>query len=157
MTGSNTADSMPLARLLAMAFRQLIDRLHERLAEEGWHDVRGPYGFVLLAVRDGEMTATGLTALLGVTKQATSQLLDAMERDGYVARRADAADGRAKRVVITPRGRTLLDAVERIYAELDAEWAAHIGPARVDALRASLHEAMTGIYGERLPPVRPTW
>jgi DNA-binding MarR family transcriptional regulator len=154
---SSPSPGVPLARLLAMAFRQLIDRLHERLAEEGWHDVRGPYGFVLLAVRDAEMTATGLTELLGVTKQATSQLLDAMEREGYVRRRSNAADARVKRVEITARGRKLLAAVESIYAQLDAEWATHIGSARVEAMRAGLQDVLAGVYGDALPPVRPTW
>lgn len=37
---SSSSPDVPLARLLAMALRQLIDRLRERLAEEGWRDVR---------------------------------------------------------------------------------------------------------------------
>ena len=32
--------SVPLARLLAMAYRHLVVGLHERLAARGWRDVR---------------------------------------------------------------------------------------------------------------------
>ena len=55
------ASSVPLARLLAMAYRQLIDRLHERLAAEGYTDVRPTFGYVLLAVRDGPTTTETIT------------------------------------------------------------------------------------------------
>jgi len=36
---------VPLARLLAMSFQQLIDDLHVRLAVRGWTDVRPAFGF----------------------------------------------------------------------------------------------------------------
>jgi DNA-binding MarR family transcriptional regulator len=148
---------MPLARLLAMAFRQLIDGLHDRLAERGWSDLRPPYGFVLLAVKDAPQTATDLTALLGTTKQATSQLLEVMEAADYVTRRADPDDARVKRVAITDRGQRLLTEVEAIYAELEAEWAAVIGEERVQAVRADLEVVVRAQNDGRLPPVRPTW
>ena len=51
MTGDGKP--VPMARLLAMAYRQLIDGLHERLPAVGFTDVRPSYGFVLLAVRIG--------------------------------------------------------------------------------------------------------
>jgi DNA-binding MarR family transcriptional regulator len=150
-------DAIPLARLLAMAFRQLMDGLHQRLADRGWRDVRGPYGFVLLAVRDRPLAASEITALLGTTKQATSQLLEAMEAAGYVERSADPDDARRKAIVLSPRGRELLDAVEAIYAELEAEWAAILGPERVEAIRADLREVQLALHDGELPPVRPSW
>jgi hypothetical protein len=58
---------VPLARLFAMAYRDLIDGLHERLRQRGWHDVRPAYGFVLLAARDGPTSATALAGLMGVS------------------------------------------------------------------------------------------
>ena len=42
----------PLARLCAMAYRDLVDGLHQRLVERGWNDVRPAFGFALLAARD---------------------------------------------------------------------------------------------------------
>ena len=66
--------AVPLARLMGMGFRLLIDDLHDRLAAQGWRDIRPAYGFALLAIRDGETTTTELARLLGVTKQATSKL-----------------------------------------------------------------------------------
>lgn len=152
-----TPDGVPLARLFAMAFRSLIDDLHERLTERGWHGIRPPYGFVLLAVRDQPTTATDVRRLLGLTKQAASKVLDAMEAADLVRRRPDAEDGRAKVVEITAEGRRLLRDVETIYAELEAGWAAVIGSERVEALQHDIARVLRAQNDGELPPIRPTW
>ena len=71
---------VPLARLLAMAYRHLVVGLHERLAASGWRDVRPEYGYVLLACRDRPTTSGELAGMLGVSKQAASKLADALLR-----------------------------------------------------------------------------
>ena len=76
-----------------------------------------------------------LADLLGVTKQAASQLVDAMELGGYVHRRDDPDDARAKLVALTPRGRTFLGTVETIYRGLEDQWAAVNGRRRLEAVR----------------------
>jgi len=147
----------PLARLFAIAYRWLIDGLHDRLRERGWDDVRPAYGFALLAARSAPITATDLAALTGTTKQAASKLVDAMEAAGYLRRTAGAADGRQRPVELTPRGRRLLATVEDIYRELEAEWAALIGERAVERLRRDLVTVLTRSHDGALPPVRPTW
>jgi DNA-binding MarR family transcriptional regulator len=156
VTPSAATGGEPLARLFAIAFRQLIDGLHERLASQGWTDVRPSFGFVLLAARDEPTTATALAALLGTTKQAASKLVDTMEAAGYVARSVDDGDARQRPIRLTTRGRDLLTAVEAIYDDLEAEWADVIGLRRVAAIRRDLTEVLSDPQGE-LPPVRPGW
>ncbi|MGE3285847.1 MAG: MarR family winged helix-turn-helix transcriptional regulator [Pseudonocardia sp.] len=150
-----TPGGQPLARLFAIGFRDLVDGLHERLAMRGWHDVRRSYGFVLLAARGDGAQVGEIAALLGVTKQAASKLVAAMEEAGYVRRVVDPADGRARTVALTSRGLRLLDAVEEIYVELEGQWAAVLGADRVEALRADLETVLRRGHGGRLPPVRP--
>jgi DNA-binding MarR family transcriptional regulator len=152
-----TTPAIPLARLLAMAFRQIIDRLHATLAERGWTDVRPSCGFVLLAARDAPLTPRAITELLGVTKQAASQLIAGMEHDGYLERTGDPDDARAKLVSITPKGAALLAEVEEIYARIESDWAVQIGARRVAAMRAALVDGVTAFSSDDLPPVRPTW
>jgi DNA-binding MarR family transcriptional regulator len=139
-----------------MAYRHLIDRLHERLAEHGYHDVRPTFGYVLLAARDAPVPGRDLADLLGVTKQAASQLLDAMELGGYVQRRDDPEDARAKLVALTPRGRRFLGTVEAIYSELEDKWAAVIGRRRLEVVRRDLTAVLEAGHGGTLPRVRPT-
>ncbi len=145
----------PLARLFAIALASLVDELHEHLVRRGWTDVRPAFGFVLLATRDTAVTATALATLMGTTKQATSKLIASMTEVGYVERTAAGDDGRQRPVRITERGRQLLHEVERIYVDLEAEWAEIIGRGTVEALRSDLTAVLQTRHGGRLPAVRP--
>jgi DNA-binding MarR family transcriptional regulator len=146
---------VPLARLLAVAYRQLIDGLHHRLRELGWDDVRPSYGFVLLTLRDRQASVSDLAALMGVSKQATSKLLDQMGEGAYVTRQVSTADARQLMVALAPRGRDLLGVVERIYAELESEWASVVGAKEVERLRQSLTQVVLASNAGSFPEVRP--
>ena len=148
---------VPIARLLAMAYRMLMDELHQRLRYEGWTDVRPAFGFVLLAARSEPTTAKDLATLMGTTKQAAAKLLDAMEASGYVNRSVSTVDGRRREVHLSGRGRDLLAAVEGIYADLEAGWASVIGPAGLERLRSDLTSGVTDRHQGTLPAVRPPW
>jgi DNA-binding MarR family transcriptional regulator len=145
----------PLARLFAVASRDLVDGLHERLRERGWTDVRPAFGFALLAARDGPTSVTELAALMGTTKQAASKLAAAMIDAAYLVDAAGADDGRVRPLRLSARGRRLLATVETIYAELEAEWAAAIGGAALERLRRDLTRAILSSHGGKMPAVRP--
>jgi len=155
--GPPLAGSPPLARLFAIGYRQLIDSLHDRLQARGWSDVRPAFGFVLLAARDQPTSVTELAGLMGMTKQAASKLVDAMVSGGYLQRGTDAQDGRHRPVTLTSRGEDLLSAVEEIYAELEAGWAALIGTSHLDRMRQDLMRVLADPANGQLPPVRPSW
>ncbi len=146
----------PLARLFAVGYRTLIEGLHEQLRSRGWTDVRPAFGFVLLAARD-TTSVTDLATLMGMTKQATSKLVDGMVSAGYIERSTSTEDARRQNIGLTRRGRTLLDEVEAIYEEMEERWAMAIGRKRVERLRADLEGLLTDPTTERLPPVRPLW
>ena len=149
---------VPLARLFAMATRDLIDELHVRLARHGWPGMRPAFGFTLVAAQQQQpLTSGDIASLLGVSKQAASKLVDTMAGEGYVTRRPAGDDGRAKIVELTARGRKLLAAVEEIYAELEAEWAGVIGRERVESMRADLTDVLLATHDGKLPAIRPNW
>jgi hypothetical protein len=52
-------------------------------------------------------------------------------------------------------GGRFLAEVERIYEELENEWAAMIGERRLTAIRTGLTVALAAKYGSATPPVRP--
>ena len=138
-----------------MAYRSLIDGMHQRLTERGWTDVRPNYGFVLLAARGPGIQGSEIATLMGISKQAASKLVDAMEQAGYVRREPHGDDQRAKVVTLTRAGVDLLAAVEEIYADLEQEWVAILDRDRVRALRADLGTVLRATHGGRLPPIRP--
>ncbi len=157
MTPAAAAGDPPLARLFAIGYRLLIDRLHDRLRARGWADVRPAFGFVLLAARDQPTSVSELAALMGTTKQAASKLVEAMVSAGYVQRGVGAQDGRQRPVHLTSRGAELLRGVEQIYTELEQEWANVIGAAQVRRMRRDLVRVLADARSGELPPVRPIW
>jgi DNA-binding MarR family transcriptional regulator len=140
-----------------MAYRELIDDLHERLRQRGWTDVRPAFGFVLLAARDDHTTTSELAELMGTTKQAASKLAANMVEAGYLVQTAGESDGRQRPLRLTSRGHKLLAAVESIYDELESGWSERIGVKEVDRLRRALTRVITRADDGQLPPVRPTW
>ncbi|HEX5657135.1 MAG TPA: MarR family transcriptional regulator [Polyangiales bacterium] len=148
---------VPLARLFAMSSYVLVSRLHERLEAEGFRELRPAFAFVLLASRDGPLTGNDIARFMDMTKQAASKLVDAMEQANYLVRKPHPEDARAKLLHISAKGKRVLEAAERIYVELEAEWARVIGAARVSALRRDLIEVLEATHGGKLPPIRPAW
>jgi len=157
MTGAREAavPAIPLARLFAMAARALTDDLHARLAELGWTKIPPAAGYVLLACRTGATSGGEVAELMRTSKQAASKLLDGLEADGLVERGTDTADGRRKVVRLAPRGHELLAAVERVYQELEARWAAAIGADAVETVRMNVTRALLDAHGGRLPAIGP--
>jgi DNA-binding MarR family transcriptional regulator len=86
---------------------------------------------------DGTRTVT-LAARARITKQSAGFLVDQLERAGYVERVPDPADGRAKLVRLTRRGRTVGDAADAVVAESLREWEQHLGAARMRALEETM-------------------
>ncbi|MEP9385928.1 MarR family transcriptional regulator [Mesorhizobium sp. KR9-304] len=137
-----------------MSYRLLIDSLHRRLRDEGWHDIRPAYGFVLLAARDRPASSTELASKLGVTKQAVSKVLEPMDAAGLIRRSADPQDARMKIVELAPRGKRLLATVERIYAEIEAEWGEAVGAEAIELTRSYLTEIVLAANDGQFPVIR---
>ena len=73
-----------------------------------------------LSRRDG-MTQTALAADLDLTKVAIGGLLDRMEAAGFVERRADQTDGRARRVYLTRAGAKMVNAIRASVETVELE------------------------------------
>src|SRR5262245_1013634 len=102
-----------LLRLLALAHRQLGDDLQKRLADAGFADQRPAHQQVFAHVPPEGIRLTGLAERARMTKQAMAELVADLERLGYLERRPDPVDRRAKRIGLTAEGR---DAVEAVAA-----------------------------------------
>lgn len=77
---------------------------------------------------------TELARRAEITKQAVGQLVADMEEAGYVERRPDPGDGRAKMVVLTEQGRRgMLDGLQT-FARLASELEGEVGPERMSNL-----------------------
>ena len=97
----------------------------------------------LLRHLDRDGTRAGVLAeRTGLTPQAITQMVDDLQRLGYVSRVPDPADGRAKIVAYTDAGRAAFDASRAIIAELEAAYADRVGARRYATLRAALTDLL---------------
>ncbi|BAW04152.1 MarR family winged helix-turn-helix transcriptional regulator [Nocardia seriolae] len=81
---------------------------------------------------------TELAEQAQITKQTAGLLVDQLEKAGYVERTPDPSDGRARLVRLSRRGREMAEFSNRVAREVQAEWAAHLGPRRMRNLREAL-------------------
>nr|WP_067564126.1 MarR family transcriptional regulator [Nocardia acidivorans] len=98
---------------------------------------------MLRTLAENPLTASQLGERLGITAQGAAKVLDEMVRHGYVERRADPADKRAKLLHLSDRGRDLLETVRAFHAEYERELIARVGADQVAAARAVLGEIVS--------------
>jgi DNA-binding MarR family transcriptional regulator len=134
-----------LAILLREPFRAGTARLHRRFAERGHPEIRPPHGNVMQYLDDAGTRVSVLAERAQMTKQSMAELVAHLERLGYVERVPDPSDRRAKLVRATPRGRQLYVIAREVVAEIEAEWTARLGKAKMRRLRELLEELNAGL------------
>ena len=83
---------------------------------------------------------TELAKRASMTKQAMGQLVDEVEKLGYVERVPDPTDKRAKLVKFTEKGCDLMRAGTRVGESIQQEYANIIGEKKMERLRELLDE-----------------
>ena len=101
--------------------------LFARLAAAGYDDLSPRHGAVLAYLDEDGIRATELARLSGRHKQVVGRLVDELEELGYVERRPDPADRRAKLIVPTVRGLEQLRLGDEVVAEIEARHSGEIG------------------------------
>jgi DNA-binding MarR family transcriptional regulator len=113
-----------LASRLLHAFQtELFQRLHDK----GFDDIAPKHGGVLAHLRHEGVRATDIARRSGQLKQVVGVIVDELEDLGYVERRPDPADRRAKLVVPTRRGRKQMATATSIIAEIMDRHASELG------------------------------
>jgi DNA-binding MarR family transcriptional regulator len=131
-------EDTPLLLLLVLATRHLTEVLQQHLVAAGFHDHRVVHHNVMAHMTHDGVRITELADLAGITKQGMSQLVDDLERLGYLQRIPDPHDGRAKLVQFAPRGRAAVEAANRAFGDIEASLATRIDPEGIRRLRRTL-------------------
>jgi DNA-binding MarR family transcriptional regulator len=108
--------------------------------QEGFDDVRVTHSTVLRRITLDGVRITDLAERAGMTKQSMAYLVDDLTALGYVALAPDPTDGRAKLVVPTKKGESLLEAARRLGELYEQHVAKLIGVSDARKLRALLEE-----------------
>jgi DNA-binding MarR family transcriptional regulator len=79
-----------------------------------------------------------------MTKQAMSELVHDLERLGYLRRRPDPTDGRARLIEFSDRGWAAVHVALNAFEDMEAELGTRIGVAEVRQLRRTLEAIARG-------------
>ena len=132
------SSDLNIAQLLKHPFEVLVVRLHDELAQAGFPDVRLAHGCVFQYTEPDGTRLTDIARRAGLAKPTVLVAVDDLERLGYAERVPDAGDRRAKLVRLTPSGAAVAAEAARIFTEIEAGWAAELGPRRAKSLREAL-------------------
>lgn len=127
-----------LAQLFRIPFQSLVVELHDRLAEEGFGDIRPAHTSVFAHIGTEGIRLTDLAERAQLTKQLMNYLVNYLQEHGYVIRDTDPTDRRAKIIRLTERGQEALRAGSSIIGEIEQEWIERIGEENMKTLRENL-------------------
>jgi DNA-binding MarR family transcriptional regulator len=137
---------LPIGQLLGNLQRLFRAELASRgAASEEVDGIRPAHLQVFGTIKAEGTRLTDLARWSDSSLSATSELVDDLERMGYLERRADPSDGRAKLVCLTERGWTAMRAGRREIARIEAEWAEAVGQAEYEALLDGLQGLLDGL------------
>jgi DNA-binding MarR family transcriptional regulator len=134
-----------LYRLLMRASRAERTSTLQRVQELGHSDISLTDTNLLANLDTGGTIISALARRAGVTRQAASQQVAALERAGYVVCRASETDGRMTLVHQTAKARALLDDALDVVAELENGYAEYLGSAEIATLKALLSSLVARI------------
>jgi MarR family transcriptional regulator for hemolysin len=93
------------------------------------------------------MSQVGLADELDVGKVALGQLIDRLEKTGFVSRRADDEDRRVKRVFLTRRGQALIARIRENVTATEKEILEKIDEADLRASGRALRRMKENLLG----------
>jgi len=127
-----------IGALMRLPWEAVASRLLQALHANGFEDIDGPQLSVILWPGPEGLRPSELADRTRMTKQALNYLLGNLERNGYLERRPDPEDRRARRIALTDRGRALIPVIRNVVAETEREWATELGKERFAQLRELL-------------------
>ncbi|MEV0249155.1 MarR family winged helix-turn-helix transcriptional regulator [Nocardia sp. NPDC050712] len=140
---TRSAQDLDLGILLGLGYQQFVHEMRESLAAQGFGDAGPAYGYVFRNLDRAAMNISELADRLTITKQGAAQLVDEMEKRGYVQRRPDPSDGRAKLLYLSDKGNRALAAARRFHRDTERELVKTQGAEAVRTLRALLETIAT--------------
>jgi DNA-binding MarR family transcriptional regulator len=138
-------DRLAVGQLLVRLLREFRDDLAAPRADAGYGDVREPHFQIFGNIRMGGIRLTELAERAQLSLAATSELVNDLVEMGYLRRRPDPSDGRAKLIDLTTRGGELMaDAGSRV-AEIERRWSAIAGEKNFDQMCTTMQRLLDEI------------
>jgi DNA-binding MarR family transcriptional regulator len=129
-----------LGTVVAQVLFAFQEELFDTLARQGHPEIRPRHGAVLAYLDLEGSRATDLARLSGRHKQVIGVLVDELTELGYVERRPDPADRRAKLVVPTDRGLDQMRRSDAIARTIEQRHARALGVETYGGFKETLRD-----------------
>jgi DNA-binding MarR family transcriptional regulator len=134
-----------LGILAARLLFAIQDELYARLEAAGHGELTRLHGAVIAHLDEEGTRATELARRSGRHKQIVGRIVDELEELGYVERRPERTDRRAKLVVPTERGREVMRLSDEIIRDIERRQAAALGNAPYDEFKRTLRAVVDSL------------
>ena len=131
-------EELPVSLLMFIAARAAENRILDAVQRAGYNDITVAQARIAARIGPTGTRLGELAEQAQVAKQTATALVDRLERAGYVERRVDPTDARARLVRIGIRGAEIIPIARVEEARIEAEWTEHLGPRRMKQLREAL-------------------
>ncbi|HEX2213950.1 MAG TPA: MarR family transcriptional regulator [Mycobacterium sp.] len=121
-----------------IAHREVESRVMAAIAASGFTDITVAQSRLMQRLDPAGMRLTDLADQARVTKQTAGALIDQLERAGYVERRPDPSDARARLVTLSDKGAQVCRLAGAEVARVEEQWRNHLGDSTFTALRDAL-------------------
>lgn len=136
------AGRLAIGQLLVRLLREFRAELSAPAAEHGYADMRQPHLHIFGNVGIDGVRLTDLAARAQLSLATTSELVSELQQLGYLERRPDPHDRRAKLIFPTRRGRQALDDAGDRVAEIEQHWRELPGADRFDAMCRTMQDLL---------------
>jgi DNA-binding MarR family transcriptional regulator len=125
--------------LLRTAYNVLSAAIYRAVSQAGAADMRPAHGnaMEMLSIQDG-LRLTDIAARAGMAPQSMGEIVDDLVSKGYLARREDPSDRRAKRIYLTQKGRETAQASRVALLEVERRISEILGLSRYQEMRRDL-------------------
>jgi DNA-binding MarR family transcriptional regulator len=129
-----------LLRLLHQHWGEDVDTA---LRAAGLDGIRAPHANVFPFVPPGGIAVSELARRANMRKQSMAEAVEQLERAGYVERRPDPRDRRARLVVLTERGEAVRSVAIAAGRRVEERWTGLTSATEIDALRTTLQRLLS--------------
>lgn len=143
------SDRLAIGQILGRLLYQFRTELFESAESDGrFLDIRFPHLQVWGNIGTQGIRLTDLAAKAQLSLAACSELVDELQGLGYLERKPDPSDGRAKLILPTPKGLEVLDAAGLAVADLEQRWRGKLPPGAFDRACHTFNDLIESMANE---------
>lgn len=139
------SEEMTVGQLLAQVCRMSGHRLRGHMEKIGLHRGQG-FALIHLWHNDG-MSQRDLARSMHISPASVTNMLQRMERDGWIERKRDEADQRVVRVYLTAKAKATRIQAKRVFREMEDE----LGSVYTAEEQSALKRLLTKLYEHHAP------